>query len=729
MTGRSRRLGGLGLAIVVTFSLSMPPARGAEQAASKKVEDMSAYIRQYLGDAAKAEKFQFAVISDTHIGSDAGAVRNMNALLADIAKTAKMDFVVNTGDVTESKGPQARQYMTIYRKHLGETKHVAVMGNHDGAGKPVMDGLYGIDCAGPAVNCNYSFDFGRWHFAIVHNGQRSMLDKINRDFLQADLTAAKDRPTLLFYHIHVMCPSPGQAHLSYMGEKRYAALALLNRFANLKGCFAGHDHAFWHGRYMGKNFFSTVGSWYQCGGTRNGWWWFAVDGETITVKRKQVGKPPEAMPAWEKFPAYPTAMTGAVAAHGRTEIPLFTERLTGAGYYWGTQGYATGPRGGIQPVAGEKMIWSMELARLGQGVLGCEDFKVAPGDRLAYWMYVPPGAEKWTYGVRPGGGWRGFEKLTDQNALPAYLNPAKAGVSPGNWLYREVPLGRTDRWFSTFTAAVPGRYGTWPTANLRSSWRLFLDEVKILRAGDKPAPDVAASGKVAAARLNSPKSVKADKIGAGYVVLTWKPVEGAHHYRVMRAQGDKRHFVGTAPAGRFVDFTVKPGRQYAYEVSAVSALLKPGPGAGVKVATAKADPAPAKVAGLRGALLPKRRFVFAGTWHTKPAVHIHWNGKSDLNDLSVRTYRVYRVADGKKTLFAETMGRYALIDGAKVGERFAVSAVSHASAEGPAAELTVTTTWNGPGEAFHLRTGAEDSVKAPAPATRPAASGRTDHRE
>jgi len=167
-------------------------------------------------------------------------------------------------------------------------------------------------------------------------------------------------------------------------------------------------------------------------------------------------------------------------------------------------------------------------------------------------------------------------------------------------------------------------------------------------------------------------AAKAEKVGAGYVVLTWKAVEGAHHYRLTRTDGDKKRFVGTSPAGRF---------------------------------------------------------VFAGTWHPKPAIHIHWDGKSDLNDLSVRAYRVYRVTDGTKTRYAETMGRYALIDGAKVGERFAVSAVNHAGVEGPAAELTIAATWKGPGEAFHLRTGAEDSVKPPKPATRPGKSAKAKNRE
>lgn len=119
----------------------------------------------------------------------------------------------------------------------------------------------------------------------------------------------------------------------------------------------------------------------------------------------------------------------------------------------------------------------------------------------------------------------------------------------------------------------------------------------------------------------------------------------------------------------------------------------------------------AAVAGVRGTLLPSGRFVFAGTWHRKPAVHISWDARPDLNDPAVKAYRVYRVAGGQKTLFARTIGRYALVDEGKLGDRFAVAAVNHVGEEGPASELEMTETWKGPGQAFHLRTGEEDSAK------------------
>jgi len=678
----------------------LPPAPAADGEV-EKVTDLSAFIRDYLGADAKKEKFQFAVISDAHVGSDAGAENNFRALLNDIRATGGVDFVVSTGDMTEGKAEDGRRYMEIFREILAQRRHVAVMGNHDGKGAAVMQGLYGIDCAGEAANCNYSFDYGKLHFTIVHDGQRELLDPINRKFLAADLAAARERPTLLFYHVHVMCPSPGQAHLAYMGDKRYQALEFLNGFPQVQGCFAGHDHAFWHGRYMDKNFFSTVGSWYQMG-TRNGWWWLQVDGEKITVLRKQIGKPAEAMPAWEKFPPYPTAMLNAETRNGRLEIPLFAEKLTGAGYYWGTQGYLSGRQAGVEPVAGEKMICCMELGRVHQGVLGCQDYKVNPGDRLAYWMFVPPGAQQWDVGVRVAD--RRFGRLRDQNGLPAIVNLGKAGVSPGNWLYREIPLGGIDRWFSTFTAGTPGRYASWPTQGLHSSWRLFLDEVCLLRQAD---------GAAAAAPAPPPKveKLKAETVGAGYVVLAWEKAAGAHHYRVQRAEGGEKKFIGTSPTGRFFDFTVRPETEYEYAVTAVNAALAAGPAGTVAAETARSDPPPAKVTGLKGALLPKGRFVFAGTWHPKPAVHISWDGKENLNDLSVRAYRVYRVLDGEKKLFSETIGRYALVDEGKLGDTFAVAAVNHAGQEGPPAELQITQTWKGPGEAFHLRTGSEDAGK------------------
>ncbi|HET6427997.1 MAG TPA: metallophosphoesterase, partial [Phycisphaerae bacterium] len=423
---------------MIVVALAAAAGRAGE---AEKVEDLSAFMQEYLGPVADRNAFTFAVISDTHVGSD-GAEENLRPLLADIAK-AKVDFVIDTGDMTEGKAEQAAKLKGIFAEICGpKIPLLAVMGNHDRDGVDVLRGLYGIEPVGPAASGNYSVNVGRLHLAVVHNGQRELLHPTNAKFLAADLPAAKGRPTLLFYHIHVLCPTPGQSHLSYMGDKRYAALALLNRFDNLKGCFAGHDHAFWAGRFEGKNFFSTVGSWYQCGGTKNGWWQLTVDGETITVHRRQIGAAPEPMPAWEKFPPHPTAAAHAVAVSGRTEIPLFADRLTAAGYYWGAQGQAAGPAEGVAPVAGERMARCTELSGSGEAVLGCEDFQVAPGDRLAYWMYVPPGGGQFTYGLRLGGGWRGGEKLPDANGLPAYLCPDKAGISPGNWLYREIPLGK-----------------------------------------------------------------------------------------------------------------------------------------------------------------------------------------------------------------------------------------------------------------------------------------------
>ena len=95
-----------------------------------------------------------------------------------------------------------------------------------------------------------------------------------------------------------------------------------------------------------------------------------MDGKEISVERKEVGKRPVTMLQWDKFPIYPTAITGAVKRDGRSEITLFTEELTGEGHYWQTQGHATGPIKGARPVAGDKVIPCMEHSSIYQGVLG-----------------------------------------------------------------------------------------------------------------------------------------------------------------------------------------------------------------------------------------------------------------------------------------------------------------------------------------------------------------------
>ena len=68
------------LTIAVAAAAALGRVRGAE-----RVADLSAFMAGYLGPGARKERFQFGVISDTHIGSDQGAVRNMKALVADMA--------------------------------------------------------------------------------------------------------------------------------------------------------------------------------------------------------------------------------------------------------------------------------------------------------------------------------------------------------------------------------------------------------------------------------------------------------------------------------------------------------------------------------------------------------------------------------------------------------------------------------------------------------------------
>src|ERR1017187_7254929 len=86
----------LGFLFVVLFILQPSLQLHADQ---KEVTDLSAFFKDYLGEDAKKDKFEFAVISDPHICAQEGKAKSFRALLERIKAVSTPAFVVIIGDL------------------------------------------------------------------------------------------------------------------------------------------------------------------------------------------------------------------------------------------------------------------------------------------------------------------------------------------------------------------------------------------------------------------------------------------------------------------------------------------------------------------------------------------------------------------------------------------------------------------------------------------------------
>jgi 3',5'-cyclic AMP phosphodiesterase CpdA len=202
------------------------------------------------------------IVTDLHFGPEArwhGKLRKLTHRAGELATDfvrqmndeLRPDFVVNLGDdiEDESRDSDLVRYgdcQTILRGVRAPLVNVA--GNHDLVylNREDMNRFWGR--TGPLY---YSFDFGSWHFIVLHTIEKKDVEirvpVPQLEWLRADLAAAR-APTIIFMHHsaseQVVDDSrwwPGRRHLALVHE-RAELRRIFEESKLVRAVFNGHLH-------------------------------------------------------------------------------------------------------------------------------------------------------------------------------------------------------------------------------------------------------------------------------------------------------------------------------------------------------------------------------------------------------------------------------------------------------------------------------------------------------
>lgn len=232
----------LGLGTGAAAGLALPRLLSAAPAATPPLFPQLARV---------GGKFTIALIADTHFSSlDAprgGASSNNEKFRRIAAEINSLQpapaFVVHLGDVISNPQPVN---VAAAKALLPELKPLTVLvhGNHDGHPpwtefKEMQRAANGTDAT------RFSFDCGEWHFVVLPFDQgagAAFADELVT-WLEADLRAARGRPTMVFEHHHLLPQGLTQLE-SYTYDQRLRSriLETLAAAGNVRWVFCGHVH-------------------------------------------------------------------------------------------------------------------------------------------------------------------------------------------------------------------------------------------------------------------------------------------------------------------------------------------------------------------------------------------------------------------------------------------------------------------------------------------------------
>ena len=176
--------------------------------------------------------FSFAVFGDSHSNTDI-----FRTILDKVNADPEIEFAVHTGDLVNYGK------LTGYEKYLSQTKGrrvqiYQVMGNHD-----AVSGGYKLfqKYFGPAY---YSFDRENAHFIILDNAFKGDFNKIQYNWLVADLKKNQGKPIFVFFHKPVFDPT--ELYSDYIMSERKTAEELKELFRKYRARYVitGHIHGF-----------------------------------------------------------------------------------------------------------------------------------------------------------------------------------------------------------------------------------------------------------------------------------------------------------------------------------------------------------------------------------------------------------------------------------------------------------------------------------------------------
>lgn len=212
-------------------------------------QDAEAPLFPRLADV--GEKFRFVLIADPQVEkSDARSAvartsqEKLSRMVAEInAMEPAPSFVVVNGDLVNSAQPEQMENFLARTREL-KPLTILVHGNHDGhdpypefrAMQRTMNGT---------ERERFSFDCGGWHFVTIPCNFKdgSAYEERCIEWLERDLDAHRDKPTIAFIHYHLMPQGLTQLEwYTYRRPFRTRLIEVLAKHGNVRQCVHGHVH-------------------------------------------------------------------------------------------------------------------------------------------------------------------------------------------------------------------------------------------------------------------------------------------------------------------------------------------------------------------------------------------------------------------------------------------------------------------------------------------------------
>ena len=225
-----------------------------------EAESLESLVRARCSGSGKT--FNIVQITDTHTSTS-----DTRHFVAEINQLSpRPEFVIHTGDITNDG--RAEEY-EVMRKEIVELEvpYYPARGNHEPDRdeclryfKHFLDERFRDH-----PETYYSFDKHGWHFVTLDNGmqyvsRKSPVDQKQLDWLDRDLQANSNKPTILFFHCHVL-PAPNVEWLNTIAAvdrgNRTALFELLANHPQVRWALNGHTHYDFLWKYRGVHVVTT----------------------------------------------------------------------------------------------------------------------------------------------------------------------------------------------------------------------------------------------------------------------------------------------------------------------------------------------------------------------------------------------------------------------------------------------------------------------------------------
>ena len=211
-----------------------------------------------VGISGTGDDYDFIILADTHIGKDNDLVNEYMARIIGRINDLEPNpaFVMDIGDlVTAQGGIDNFNILESLVKPL-RAPFLMLVGNHESEYKSDFYPGYNMepfaDYFTAQKNINgmddilYSYNVGEWHFVVLPDPHRNYFYQKHPhyfDWLRQDLEKNKDRPTMVFQHIHSLPlginPMTNYVNPTQMLNEFFDCLA---EHGNVKYLISGHTH-------------------------------------------------------------------------------------------------------------------------------------------------------------------------------------------------------------------------------------------------------------------------------------------------------------------------------------------------------------------------------------------------------------------------------------------------------------------------------------------------------